>query len=126
MRTRCKHCSAEELQLQTFSFLDRQFCTSPKFGKTDALLECRLPDGTEQLKVQIDAFVFTDVLQTLEVFPLQTLQKEDNSPPFALTSKLNIHKDFDKRLGEMGSVLVGAEHSLAVKHTRDERVLGLI
>jgi len=74
----------------------------------------------------MDSLGFTHVLQTLEMFPLQTVQKEDNLSPYALTGKLDIHKDFDECLGKMGSILVRAEHSLAMKHAGDERVLGLI
>lgn len=43
-----------------------------------------------------------------------------------LTRKLDIHKDFDECLSQVGSMLVRAEHSLAMKHTRDEWVLSLI
>lgn len=117
-----KHRRAEKLELQGLPFPDTQFCPRQKFGKTDALLECRLPTTAEQLNnAQMHPFVFTNILQTLEM-----LQKEDSLSPCLLTSKLNIHKDFDKRLGQLRSVLVRAEYSLAMKHTRDERVLGLI
>lgn len=56
----------------------------------------------------------------------QILQMEDTSSPSVLTSKLNIHKDFDKCLSKMGSILVRAEHSFTMKHTGDKWILGLI
>lgn len=58
--------------------------------------------------------------------PPQVLHREHNCSCSALTRKLDIHKDFDECLGQVARVLVRAEHSLAMKHTRDEWVLSLV
>lgn len=113
------HCQAEKLEPQRLPSLDIQLCTSQKFGSTTVVLECRRPDAAKQLKAR------TDLFQTLGTLPLQLLQREELFP-LVLTRKLDIHKDSDEGLGQVGGILVRAEHALAMEHTRDERVLCLV